>query len=299
MRRDIEFDADGTTLRGWLYTPAEGGASYPTVIMAHGLTALKEHGLDAYAEVFASAGLAVLAYDNRNFGSSDGQPRNEVDPAAQMRDYAHAVTYASMRAEVDADRIGIWGTSYTGGLVLNASVIDRRVKCVVSQVPYLHGLETLERSSSPASIERLNQMIDEERRSLAAGNPPRTVEACRRNPNAPETSAENLSHDFFAGYASRGVVGWENKLTIRSLWLRLECDALSFVDRVSPTPMLMIVATEDTITPTSIALRAFERALDPKKLVRIEGHHYQPYLGGFPESSSAARDWFVEHLATP
>jgi fermentation-respiration switch protein FrsA (DUF1100 family) len=202
MRTDIEFDADATTLRGWLYTPGLGDPPYPTVIMAHGLTARKEHGLDAYAEVFSAAGLAVLVYDNRNLGASDGQPRGEVDPSAQLRDYGHAITHAS-------------------------------------------GL-----------------------------------------------------YEFFAGFASLGVLGWENKLTIRSLWLRLEYDALSFVDRVSPTPMLMIVATDDSITPTSIALRTFDRALEPKKLVMIEGHHYQPYLDGFPQSSSAARDWFVEHLAT-
>jgi fermentation-respiration switch protein FrsA (DUF1100 family) len=298
MRTDIEFDADATTLRGWLYTPGLGDPPYPTVIMAHGLTARKEHGLDAYAEVFSAAGLAVLVYDNRNLGASDGQPRGEVDPSAQLRDYGHAITHASGLYAVDEERIGIWGTSYTGGLVLTASAIDRRVKCVVSQVPYLHGLETLELTTPPTVIERLHRMIDEERKSLAAGNPPRSIEAVRRDPSAPATSPENSSYDFFAGFASLGVLGWENKLTIRSLWLRLEYDALSFVDRVSPTPMLMIVATDDSITPTSIALRTFDRALEPKKLVMIEGHHYQPYLDGFPQSSSAARDWFVEHLAT-
>jgi len=91
-RRDIAFDAEGITLRGWFY-PAEG-ASGPAaaVVMAHGFSAVKEMYLDSFAEVFAAGGLNVLVFDNRCFGASDGQPRQEIDPWAQVRDYRHAIT---------------------------------------------------------------------------------------------------------------------------------------------------------------------------------------------------------------
>src|SRR5258705_11008104 len=105
-RINVEFDADGTTLRGGLYTPAHGGGRHRVVVMVHGFSALKEMDLDRYAEVFASAGLAALVYDNRNLGASNGAPRFEVDPTAQMRDYRHAITYAQYRPEVDPSRIG-------------------------------------------------------------------------------------------------------------------------------------------------------------------------------------------------
>jgi hypothetical protein len=101
--------------------------------MAHGFSCLKEMFLDKYAEVFVKDGLGVLVYDNRCFGASDGEPRQEIDPMAQVRDYQHAITFARTLPEVDKDRIGIWGTSYTGGHVLIAGAIDKRVKCVVSQ----------------------------------------------------------------------------------------------------------------------------------------------------------------------
>jgi fermentation-respiration switch protein FrsA (DUF1100 family) len=85
-RRDIEFDAEGVTLRGWFY-PAEGaGSPGPAVVMAHGFSAVKEMYLDRFAEVFAAAGLNVLVFDNRCFGASDGEPRQEIDPWAQVRD---------------------------------------------------------------------------------------------------------------------------------------------------------------------------------------------------------------------
>src|SRR5215468_12630629 len=100
-RRDIEFDAEGVTLRGWFY-PAEGASSPgPAVVMAHGFSAVKEMYLDRYAEVFSAAGLAVLVYDNRNFGASEGEPRDEIDPWQQVRDYRHAITWFGRQPGID------------------------------------------------------------------------------------------------------------------------------------------------------------------------------------------------------
>src|SRR5258708_12516864 len=113
-RRDVEFNAEGVTLRGWFY-PAEGaGSSAPAVVMAHGFSAVKEMYLDSFAEVFAAAGLSVLVFDNRNFGASGGEPRQEIDPWAQVRDYRHALPYPRTPAEVHAPMIRPCGTSYSG-----------------------------------------------------------------------------------------------------------------------------------------------------------------------------------------
>src|SRR5436853_3311466 len=135
MRQDIAFSAEGTTLRGWLYVPDSGKGPFPTIVMAHGFSAVKEMYLDSFAEAFAQAGLNVLVFDNRNFGASDGEPRQEIDPVAQVRDYRHAITWACGLPEVDPLRIGVWGSSYSGGHVLAVAATDRRVKTAVSQVP--------------------------------------------------------------------------------------------------------------------------------------------------------------------
>lgn len=298
MREDIEFNADDTTLRGWFYTPESGSSPYPTVILAHGFSALKEMGLDRYAEVFAGARLACLVYDNRNLGASNGQPRDEIDPVAQMRDYRHAVTYAQSRGDVDSERIGIWGTSYTGGLVLIAAATDRRVKCVVSQVPSINGLENAKRSNTEASMHARWQSINEERRRLQAGQPPRTVAVCDYDPEQPPSSPGNRTFAFFHAFDDNGEFSWPNRITVRSQELKLEYDALGFAKRVAPTPLLMIVASDDVITPTDVALDAFERALEPKRLHIIDGDHYRPYLEAFDEASAAARDWFAAHLTS-
>ncbi|MGH8595280.1 MAG: alpha/beta hydrolase, partial [Gammaproteobacteria bacterium] len=280
MRSNIAFEANGTTLRGWFYTPDVGAPPFPTVVMAHGFTALKEMGLDDYAAVFTGAGLACLVYDHRNFGDSDGTPRHEIDPIAQMRDYRHALTFAESRPEVAADRLGIWGTSYSGGLVLMAAAVDRRVRCVVSQVPFIGGCANFEQLNPSDQHPAYHLRLAAERRAIATGATPTVVEVCTDDPTKPENSA-GRTYRYFDQYRRAGRGRWENKVTLRSLDFRFEFDALPFMPRISPTPLLMLVATDDTITPTAIALDAFERARAPKKLLLLEGHHYVPYHDRF------------------
>src|ERR1700761_9768913 len=107
--------------------------------MAHGFPAVKEMYLDRFADAFAAAGLGALVFDNRNFGASDGEPRQEIDPWQQVSDYRDAITFAETLEATDPERIGIWGSSYSGGHVLVVGAIDRRVKCVVAQAPLASG----------------------------------------------------------------------------------------------------------------------------------------------------------------
>jgi uncharacterized protein len=133
MRKDIEFKTeDGITLRGWHYLPEKRSGKIPTIVMAHGFSAVKEMYLDRFAAAFAAAGLASLVFDNRNCGASEGEPRQEIDPWQQVRNYRDAITCAEGLPESDPTRIGLWGSSYSGGHVMVVGAIDRRVKCRAS-----------------------------------------------------------------------------------------------------------------------------------------------------------------------
>ena len=296
MRQDVAFDADGVTLRGWLFTPDRGAGPFPAVIMAHGFSAVKEMGLADYAEIFAASGLAVLAYDHRNLGASDGALRFEIDPVAQLRDYRHAITYLESRPGIDSARIGLWGTSYSGGLVLMAAAQDRRVRCVVAQVPFISGYDTLMKPATPEVRDLFQTTQETERASLASGNPPRLVPVCTREPGAPPQPRGYGTYDYFHGFGEDVTAIWGNRITVQSQGLRQEYEAMPWLERIAPTPLLMIVADDDAITPTDICLAAYERASEPKHLVMIPGGHYAPYLDGFDLSSAAARDWFATHL---
>ena len=160
MRKDIEFKTeDGIKLRGWHYLPEKRTGKVPTIVMAHGFSAVKEMYLDRFADAFAAAGLGALVFDNRNFGASDGEPRQEIDPWQQVSDYRDAITFAETLPETDPARIGIWGSSYSGGHVMVVGAIDRRVKCVVAQVPLASGHDNARRLFEPTTLPGCNRCL--------------------------------------------------------------------------------------------------------------------------------------------
>lgn len=296
-RRDVEFDAEGVTLRGWFYT-AEGVAGpAPTVVMAHGFSAVKEMYLDSFAEVFAAAGLNALVYDNRNFGASDGEPRQEIDPWAQVRDYRHAITYAGTLAETDASRIGIWGSSYSGGHVLVVAAIDRRVKAVVSQVPLISGHDNVRALVRSDLIAGFREMFDQDRLARFHGDPPAMVPVVAADPTAPSALPTADSYAWFTETGKTRAPSWKNEVTLRSVELFTEYEPVTYLPYISPTPLLLMPARGDHLTPSELAIAAYDLAHEPKKLNILPGGHFDAYVDGFDVSSGPARDWFVEHLA--
>ena len=135
MIKVVEFPSEGAMLRGLLFMPESQVKKAPVVIMAHGTTATVYMVTDKYAEAFSRAGLAVLLYDHRNFGRSEGEPRQEINPWIQFRGYRDAVKFAERMDRVDPERIALWGDSYTGGQVIVVGAIEQRVKVIVAQVP--------------------------------------------------------------------------------------------------------------------------------------------------------------------
>ncbi|WP_378731313.1 alpha/beta hydrolase [Nocardia brasiliensis] len=138
-RADIAFDSNGTTVRGWLYRPSPTGRAVPIVVMAHGLGAVKEMRLDAFAEQFAAAGFAALVFDYRHFGASDGEPRQLLSIGRQLADWSAAIDHAATLDGIDPSRIALFGTSFSGGHVLRVAAQDKRVAAVVSQCPFTDG----------------------------------------------------------------------------------------------------------------------------------------------------------------
>src|SRR5215475_12901088 len=296
-RRDMEFDAEGVMLRGWFYPGADAAGPAATVVMAHGFSAVKEMYLDSFAEVFAAAGLNALVFDNRNFGASDGEPRQEIDPWAQVRDYRHAITYAGTLPEVDQGRIGIWGSSYSAGHVLVVAAIDRRVKAVVSQVPLVSGHDNLRALVRADFIAGLREQFDADRLARFRGEPPAMVPVADEDPLAPSALPTPDSWQWFTETGKNLAPAWRNEVTLRSVEMFTEYEPASYLPYISPTPLLMLVAFGDHLVPSELTTAAFEHAREPKQLIVLPGGHFDAYVAGFAAASGHARDWFVQHLA--
>ena len=297
MRKDIEFLADGVTLRGWLYTPDGGSGPFPTIIMAHGFSGVKEMDLDKYAEVFAAGGHAVMVYDNRCLGASDGEPRQDIDPSWQRRDYRSAITYAETLDEVDNSRIGIWGTSYTGGTVCAVAALDRRVKCVVSQVPFMVGHRNIQQFLPITQVEAFHQMLDADRQRRVSGQPSEYMKMCSKDPNEPHLFPGEETYNYIHNFVDNDPnCTWENRVTLRSIEYMMEYDVSCFMELISPTPLLMIISSRDTTTPSDVAMDCFAKVPGPKELMVIDSNHYAAYTDSFDETSAAANAWFQKHL---
>lgn len=297
MRQDIEFDAEGATLRGWLYRPEQASKPMPAIVMAHGFSAVKEQYLEEFAERFCEADFSVLLYDHRNFGASDGEPRLEVDPIQQIRDYRHAITFARSRTEIDAEAIGIWGTSYSGGHVLVVAAIDRRVRCVVAQVPAVNGSATMRRLVRGDAIVGLADAFEADRVARFGGAAPMMIPVVAQDATDPCVLPGRDSFAFFDGSRARAP-SFRNEVTLRSVEMIAEYEPGAYAHLIAPTPLLLIVADQDWITPTDLALEMFERARQPKRLVLLNGGHFVPHFEQRETACASAIDWFNSHLKT-
>ena len=149
QREDVRFTSGDDRISAWLYRPA-GRRPAPLLVMAHGLGAVRTMRLDAYAERFSAAGYACLVFDYRNFGDSEGQPRQLLDIGMQLADWAAAVAYARTLDGIDHDRIGLWGTSFGGGHVIATAARLPGIEAAVAQCPFTDGV---------ASVRTLNPLI--------------------------------------------------------------------------------------------------------------------------------------------
>jgi dienelactone hydrolase len=293
VTKKIEFKTeDGTILRGLFYAQERAEKS-PVIVMAHGfsgtLTALRQ-----YADAFCEAGFAVLLYDHRGFGVSDGQLRQHIDPFQQIADFRDAITFAQSYPGVDPDRVGIWGSSYAGGHVLHISAADRRVKCVVSQIPFVSGHQTAPRLFRPDVLSAWRKRFNKERQLVKETGRHSVVPVFSTNGEESCALPPPVTDDFIK--ASQEEEGWKNEVTVRSVEFLTEYEPGSMARFISPTPVLMIVARHDRVAAPELALATYNEMLEPKRLLIHGGGHFGTYTLQFEETSTAAVEWFREHL---
>lgn len=297
VRQDVQIMSAGQKMAGWLYVPSglASGERRPAIVMAHGWTAVKEMYLDVYAARFASEGFVVAVFDYRNFAASEGEPRQHIDPSMQHEDYKNAITWVQLQSMVNPERIGIWGSSFSGAHVLHLGAFDRRARAVVAQVPLVNGIANFRRlvrnDHWPATYASLAADRTEQYRTGKMAYLP--VVAEQGQPSALPTPD---SYEWMIRVGKTRAPSWKNEQTERSLELALEYNPGAGIHLISPTPLLMIVAENDVLTPSDLAIEAYSRAMEPKKLAIIPGGHFDAYTVEFERSSGLVADWFLQHL---
>jgi dienelactone hydrolase len=136
-RSDVTLTVDDSTIHAWLYLPEGLSDSVPCVVLSQGFGGTKSMIMEKYALRFVEAGMAVLIYDYRHFGASEGKPRQLFSIPKQLEDLQAAINYVRNRKEINPDKIATWGTSAAGGYGIILAAQDSRITCVVGQCPAL------------------------------------------------------------------------------------------------------------------------------------------------------------------
>src|SRR5438093_5467050 len=134
----VTFFSEGIPCSAFCGLPANDTARHPAIVLGHGFGVRKE-SLVTEAEHLTHAGFVTLAIDYRTLGESGGEPRGSIFPYNQVEDFRNAITWLQRRDDVDRDRIGIWGASFGGGVVIMTAALDQRVRAVVAMAPIVNG----------------------------------------------------------------------------------------------------------------------------------------------------------------
>lgn len=289
MREDrVEFYSEGALVSGILRRPDSDGP-YPAVVQGPGWLGLKDAKLYLpYHEAFTAAGIAVLIFDYRGFGDSGGD-RGTLSPSAQLQDLRNAVTYLQTRDDIEADRIGAFGSGGTGGgnsILLSAH--DERVRCVVSQVPVADGRDWLKRMRREYEWYEFLDRIDTDRRARVTTGTGEMVhpreEIMVVTPERRKAAVKKDVDDRIP--TSVPLAAAEEIFDYRP------------VDVAGRARNVLIVAVEgDAVTPTDHAVALYEAATDPKRLI-MQRHttHYAAYAQYGEAVIPEMVEWLTTHL---
>lgn len=297
QRSDIEFDSDGITCRGWLYEPEmpEGVSTRPCIVMAHGLGGTRDAGLEPYARHFCEAGYFVLLFDYRHFGASDGEPRQLLSIGRQLDDWAAAIACARDLPQVDAGRIALWGSSFSGGHVIVAAARDGGIDAVCAQGPMMDGLAATRALVQYAGVGRLLKLgglglVDQLRGWL--GLAPLYVPLVA----PPGGFAAMSSDDAESGYRAITPPGWRNEMTARVALHLATYRPIAHADQV-PCPTLLCVCLRDSVAPASAAFALAQKLGEKAEVKQYDIGHFDIYVGaGFKQASADQLAFFQRVL---
>jgi uncharacterized protein len=287
MRTDVEFASGDALCRGWFYRP-----SPPTqtacIVMAHGLGGTRDTGLEPYAERFAAEGYAVLLFDYRGFGASEGVPRQVVSIGGQLQDWKAAIAFARAAEQVDPARIALWGSSFSGGHVVQSAVTDGRIAAVVAQCPMMDGFASSLAVVKYAGLMQGMRVVAHGVWDLCAAlfgsahliplvAPPGHV-AAMSSADA-EQGLRALQPPGFVN-----AVGARIAITLATYRPGRKAGALS-------CPLLVQVCEHDSVAPAAAAEAAARRAGQRAIVLRYPIGHFEPYVGEAFEQS--VRDQLV------
>ena len=292
MKRAVEFYSEGFKLVGDVYVPdgLPSGEQRAAVLLCHGYTGVKDLYLPDNAKTLNDAGYVVMTFDYKGWGESEGT-RSRLAPYSRVADVQAAMTYLSIQPEADADRIGLYGTSYGGATVSWTAALDQRAKCIVSVVGIGHGARWMSR------VRRVDEWVDLRERSK---------EDREKRATTGESDYVDRSEILLPDRQSAELAAAARRLNpaaVGTIPMEYVDDTIGFnpewiVDKISPRPILFITSEDDRLVLPEESEQLYAHAGEPKKLVVLKGYgHYEVYSEpAFSEVMGETLEWYGGYL---
>jgi pimeloyl-ACP methyl ester carboxylesterase len=292
-KKEVSFEVKGTRVSAWLYLPQDISKPVPCIVMGHGFGGTMAMGLERYAVRYQKAGYAVLPFDYRYFGKSDGKPRQLMLLANQLEDYAGAVKYVRSIKEIDPKRIALWGTSASGGYGIAIAARDENIACVISQCPGLDHDAAREMFFKELGLGHMLRLIMHGQRDMMRyrfGLSPHKIPIIGK----PGSVAILPLHDAYDGYSKLASDSFINEVCARVMLRGHRFRPPELLKKVR-CPVLIQICEHDTLAP-----------IKPETVKKLQKHaevkcypigHFDIYVGEhFEKAVLDQLDFFKKHL---
>lgn len=289
IRVDRQFLSGGQRCEAWLYLP-DGPGPHPCIVFAHGIGAIRQVRVRAYAERFMRAGYAVFAFDYRHWGASEGAPRFVCNIREQHADIHAAIDHVRGMEEVDPRKIVLFGTSFGGGHALAVGAARQDLAAVIAQCAMVDGLAAAWKAPPVLALRWMLAGLADQVRAIFGGRPYYIKLA-----GEPGQLALMTAPGAEASYLAmiEGPSPWRNLIAARFIvgipLFRPIRHAAHIASR-----LLMVVTDKDEICPPSIIAKA-ARLAPRGEAVHFDAGHFEIYFGSFFDR---ATDAMLRFLAT-
>jgi cephalosporin-C deacetylase-like acetyl esterase len=294
-REEVNFEVGGLRLNARLYLPKDLSTAVPCIVMNTGFGGTKDRILENYASRFQEAGMAVLTYDYRYFGESEGRPRQMFSISCQLEDCRAAIEYVRGLEIIKPEKIAIWGTSAGGGYGLAIAATDKKIACVCAQVAGLDSKEDSKlylKREGIAFILRLIMHAQRDKGRSRFGLSAHKIPIVGR----PGTLAMITAPGAFEGYSKLASSSFINEVCARALLTTGGYNPIKNAPNVQ-CPVLLQFCEQDNLVSPDSALKVAGILGKYAEVKQYPIGHFDIYTGeNFERCVTDQINFFKKHL---
>jgi hypothetical protein len=280
VQEKVRFPSDSVELSGVVHVPEghKSGERRPAIIMMHGFGANKNGGPEWICRQFESWGYVALRFDYRGCGESGGE-RGRVIPLEEVDDARNALTYMTMRPEVDPARIALCGSSLGAGVAVYAGGIDQRVAAVILENGLGNGERIIRGMHTPESWAKFMQLMADGIRHRETTGQSLMMHRFDIFEMPKELQVNLTSNDSLMQFTAETAVGF--------FMFRPE----EMIAKIAPRPILILHSARDRVCNFEEAFSLMRRALPPIELHLIDGADHFMFVDPDPRVGFILRNW--------